>query len=568
MRVKEIGIKNFRSIRDLRVRFDGSSNVFALVGRNDVGKTNILSALDLVLRLELSVVLQGTARLTNSTDRELHFQLADKRISLNREDCTITIDCQLEFSIDELMTIFGQENYMALLRDGSLQIKPNPEKKVPVQLLLSMNVKGNNLVAKKRIVRICDSAFVGPLRGPDHYETYFLGGGRSEVGNYSDGYPAGRLFWFISESIFFLDSDRGLRSSIPKMDIIQRIEEECRLSTGLDSSYIAETESLARELGLSLQGLSVRENLSSSQKELYLDQIPHTQKGSGTNASILLCSHLAHTRTPIVIIEEPELHLHPDAQRSVVDLLLKDSARRQFIISTHSPVIAGHLEIDSVVLISKENGMTIASRPGPETAKKVAIELGVHPSDLIYGYKACVFVEGPRDVFFWRTVLSKLKEAGEISLSLDEAGIGFVMSGGENIQHWISLDILDKINSRFAVILDSDRRAADQSINQKKLNWKMYCEQKGGKCFILRKREIENYLGQRVLESQAKFDGKNIAQFGDFDDFKALFGPEVYKLIERMTPEEILETDKYPRTDQNEGHELLEIAREIISLSE
>ena len=62
-------------------------------------------------------------------------------------------------------------------------------------------------------------------------------------------------------------------------------------------------------------------------------------------------------QTPgVVLIDEVDLHLHPDWQRSVVGDLLKTFPKVQFICSSHSPQVFGELPKDQILVRSPKSG--------------------------------------------------------------------------------------------------------------------------------------------------------------------------------------------------------------------
>jgi len=109
--------------------------------------------------------------------------------------------------------------------------------------------------------------------------------------------------------------------------------------------------------------------------------------------------------------------------------------------------------------------------------------------------------------------------------------------------------------------VDSDRKSQTDSIPQRKLNWKEQCKREGGVFFILRKREIENYLHPNVIQRS----GRTLQQYDDFTDMKKLFGENVIKIIEDMGVDEILEMDKYEENGATH-HELNEIVEKLLNL--
>jgi predicted ATP-binding protein involved in virulence len=80
----------------------------------------------------------------------------------------------------------------------------------------------------------------------------------------------------------------------------------------------------------------------------------------------------------VVLIDEIELHLHPGWQREVVPALERTFPGCQFILSTHSPAILGHLEPESVFLIKQGAGATTAVNPSVSRgmdANRVLLEI-------------------------------------------------------------------------------------------------------------------------------------------------------------------------------------------------
>lgn len=76
---------------------------------------------------------------------------------------------------------------------------------------------------------------------------------------------------------------------------------------------------------------------------------------------------------PLVAIEEPEIAIHPGAALRLMDALIEASRRRQLLLTTHSPDLLDHpqLDVDSVIAVQAERG---TSRLGPvEATTKEAV---------------------------------------------------------------------------------------------------------------------------------------------------------------------------------------------------
>jgi AAA15 family ATPase/GTPase len=62
----------------------------------------------------------------------------------------------------------------------------------------------------------------------------------------------------------------------------------------------------------------------------------------------------------IILIDEPELHMHPKLQKSLVDFLLEESKNFQIILSTQSPLFVKNVMVNKIVkvLILKREGLS------------------------------------------------------------------------------------------------------------------------------------------------------------------------------------------------------------------
>jgi predicted ATPase len=77
------------------------------------------------------------------------------------------------------------------------------------------------------------------------------------------------------------------------------------------------------------------------------------------------------TPAPVTCIEEPELGLHPDAIRTLADLLVDASTRTQLIVTTHSTALVDAFSGDpeAVCVCEKVDGATEIKRLEKERMK-------------------------------------------------------------------------------------------------------------------------------------------------------------------------------------------------------
>lgn len=65
----------------------------------------------------------------------------------------------------------------------------------------------------------------------------------------------------------------------------------------------------------------------------------------------------------IILIDEIELHLHPDWQRRVIPSLTQTFPNCQFIVTTHSPQVVSHVKPEGIYLLEKQGEEITAHHP-------------------------------------------------------------------------------------------------------------------------------------------------------------------------------------------------------------
>ena len=97
--------------------------------------------------------------------------------------------------------------------------------------------------------------------------------------------------------------------------------------------------------------------------------VPVSRLSDGTLRYMALAAILLHPEPPpLVVIEEPELGLHPDVVLGIGDMLVEASKRTQLVVTTHSRVLVNALEDypSSVVVCEKYDGESRFERLDPK----------------------------------------------------------------------------------------------------------------------------------------------------------------------------------------------------------
>ena len=89
--------------------------------------------------------------------------------------------------------------------------------------------------------------------------------------------------------------------------------------------------------------------LSSGEKQLFLRT---------------LAIKMLEPENSIIMIDEPELSLHPKWQQKIIDVYKKIGKNNQIILATHSPHILGSVEKESIILLVKNKNGVVEVRTG------------------------------------------------------------------------------------------------------------------------------------------------------------------------------------------------------------
>lgn len=264
----------------------------------------------------------------------------------------------------------------------------------------------------------------------------------------------------------------------------------------------------------------------------------------------------------IFCIEEPETFLHPGAQRNLIKAFLELAKNNQILITTHSPVFCGSTNVPNISLVIRNGGISTINQALDMDI--IANELGIESSDQIHEKEVIVFVEGPDDTEFFEKTSKLLFEGKKISDSLSANKIGFISGGGSNIQHLVNLKAIRNLNRKFVVIRDSDRTSATSELSTEKINLIKKCEDYGGKCIILRKRELENYLPRQLIQDKLNVTGKLDEDYS-YSDIKSLTNNKILKThIPHLTISDVLCGSEYEDKGKTK-YEFIEIFNEILN---
>ena len=167
----------------------------------------------------------------------------------------------------------------------------------------------------------------------------------------------------------------------------------------------------------------------------------------------------------IMIIEEPEAHIHTHIQRTLFDKLKVTKDYTQIITTTHSTYLAEVSEVKNINILKSIGSNSISMQPShglDEFGKKNLQLKNLKLSDCIERYldskrsvllfsKGVVLVEGDGEEIL---IPNLIKNA--LGVSLDEMGIGLVNVGSVSFEYIASLFSEERIKRTCAIVTDED----------------------------------------------------------------------------------------------------------------
>ena len=114
---------------------------------------------------------------------------------------------------------------------------------------------------------------------------------------------------------------------------------------------------------------------------------------SGQNQMAFFANLLPNILPSLVMIEEPELHLHAKAQKKLLQFIHEYLTDKQFIIETHSPIFVNVGDVESTFLVTKSDGATKVVPIDESNVDRIRLEMGISYSDYFDNDFLCV-VEG------------------------------------------------------------------------------------------------------------------------------------------------------------------------------
>lgn len=542
MKLNKLKLKNFRSYsQETEIHI---SDLNVIIGKNDIGKSTILEALDIFFNDKPD---KNDLCIENDNSKiEITCVFADLPDELILDD-TIATNLSNEYLLNsdgklEIKKIFPVSG-SGSVSEESVIVCDYPDNENLTDLLskkrttlklqfeeLGINPEGVNRTKSKELrnairnhfyedgqitTQITQIKIDGKLDNEDNRKKIWV--------NLKKYLPLFSLF-FVDKPLNDQDSDiqdpmKEIIKEVLKRDnitpLLQQLKEAVQdASTNLADETINKLNDLDSELAETLRSNFPKEPTWNSIFKLTLEDdrgVPLNKRGSGMRRLVLLSffrAQVENRRTAnapniIYALEEPETSQHPDFQLMIVNALkeLSETDNAQVFFTTHNSNLAKEIPKSSLRYVYSENGrvnvesgLNSDGTDNEQIIDRIIETLGALP-DPKNKVKVLIFVEGENDINAL-IGLSKILNAADdniINLENNDA-VAFIPTGGSQLKFYIEKKYLDGLLQSQVHIYDSDIPAYVQSVEN--LNAEGVDTKIG---FNTTKIELENYLHHEAI---------------------------------------------------------------------
>lgn len=395
-----------------------------LVGENNAGKTAVIDAIRIVLDTNSAEWVSLKASDLSTGETELRIQLKFEQLS----------DHQAGVFLEHLTNEVVEEGVelARLYINLTAQLTEHPYKKTQfIKTEVRSGVNADGPVIERDIREYLAATYLKPLRDADAE----LSAGRSS-----------RLSQILgSKSSLAGDVDATKRIIEMLTAATQNIQNDAAITLVQDKiSRLLETLTFKNSSFspvMTLIGNIEYDNMSEAEKTLALRSILEklsleldstgVKHGLGYSSLLFMAAELMlikqeENQYPLLLIEEPEAHLHPQLQLKFIKYLSEDNQQLQCILSTHSPVLSSKVPLENLTLM--QEGVAYPLRKGftallPEDYVFLEKFLDSTKANMFFA-RGVLFVEGIAEVI----LLPKIADL--LGRSLEDYGVSLVNVNG------------------------------------------------------------------------------------------------------------------------------------------
>lgn len=335
MRIKELKLHNFRGIKDLHLSFNSECNIAVLVGVNGVGKSSILDCINFSIE-HYHRILNYYNFFTKHSEY-IEQTMLDSDIHANELSTINQIKVKLNDGNDADWKTFKFKGYPG----------EHYEEKEDIYLESKKNIESNS--------------------GEYLANRYFYYFSNRQVIDFTrdDTTNAKNIIDFKSFSQWFketedLENERRLSEDIEyRHPLLKAVRQSVYSLLGDGYSSLTFKRAIDKIVIRKLNREIALELLSDGEKNL-LAMVGHLSRRLAEEYNEI-GDKLGDSA--LVLIDEIELHLHPEWQRMIITRLTKTFPNCQFIVTTHSPQVLSHVDPECIHILDYDGDNVIVKRP-------------------------------------------------------------------------------------------------------------------------------------------------------------------------------------------------------------
>ena len=584
MKLRKIILENFRGFKD-RTVISIDPNITAFIGKNDIGKSTIMEALNIFFN-------DGIEQEDASVDGDA----SSVRIACSFSDFPkrLVIDAARETSLaDEYL--LGSDGLLTLERRFNCSLsKPkeisfcaiaNHPSNDGLGDLLELKITQLKTRARDLGVDLSDvnTAVSSELRKAIWHSVHLEFSERSIPLDKEDGKKVSDAINAYLPIFSLFKSDRAstdqdeeaqdpLKSAIKQ--VTDRMEEAFNgIKESVEEKLIEVANDTVRavsELAPDIASQLVPHVTSKKLESLFSvslsgdREVPVNKRGSGVRRLILLGFFKAQAervrddgegfkRSIIYAIEEPETSQHPNNQKLLLDSFkeLVEDGSCQILLTTHTPVLAERLDERQLRYIRKPDRSQhpeVLLADNDAVRAEIVASLGVLPDNKV---RLFVGVEGKNDINFFRAVSRNLamlhpEEYADLEDEENKGTLVFIPMGGSNLKLWANR--LNGTGRKQMFFMDRDNPPPQIPKYQAQFD---AFRNAGHAAYMTTRKEMENYIPLSLL--------RNIYQGyagtgGGFEDVPALVARAIHDNSESpATWETLSDEDKKKKESSAKG---------------
>lgn len=258
--------------------------------------------------------------------------------------------------------------------------------------------------------------------------------------------------------------------------------------------------------------------------------------GSGIAQFIVVIGNIAIQKPSYILIDEPELNLHPSLQLDFLTTLA-NYATEGVLFATHSIGLA-RSSADYIYTVRKTSqGSEVSEYEKNPSLPELLGELS-YSTYREFGFDKVLLVEGRTDIKTIQQFLRKYKQDQHI-LVLSLGGKDYI-----NEYSKAELEEIQRISDKIYILIDSEKNSEYAELEECRKKFQDNCQQIGIHCHILERRATENYFTDRAIKL---VKGDKYSELQPYQLLKEASPhwdkSENWRIAKEMTIEELEKTD-------------------------